>query len=160
MTQEGYLIKRTLKPEIVAAETEKAAAEGAEFRHEPEYYHPGGYEFADRDKPKSCRIGWYTLAAAYDALETHRLEAERQGMLGWHDWQRYDYRVVRLTITEEDPCFDGPWCCDRCGKAYTREEFENLYWYDGVRCEEPDPDKDDDDVRCGGIVTHIKKEEA
>jgi len=52
------------------------------------------------------------------------------------------------------------WRCELCGRVYTQAEIEELCWYDGLRCDEPDADQNEhDDVRCGGVVSLEKAQE-
>jgi hypothetical protein len=43
------------------------------------------------------------------------------------------------------------WQCEICNCIYSKKEVEKLDWYDGPRCNNPEPNTNE--YVCGGVVT-------
>jgi len=97
--QEGYLIRKALKPEHC-----KAGKLGEPFVDRgPDYLYPGeGYHtFKGCPPVHSVRMGWYTLAEAQEALAIAEDQAREHGYLD--TFEKFEHTIVKITVIEEAP---------------------------------------------------------
>lgn len=94
--QEGYVIRRALKPEHCKGTDDRPFVDRG-----PDYLHPGeGYSAMSylRTVP-SLRIGWLTMSEAQEALSREEDAATEHNYL--EAFNKFDHTIVKVTVIEE-----------------------------------------------------------
>ena len=93
----GFLVKRMIKPDVIAHRCREAKKMGYKYQSWPEYLHPDGWQAAGYDGPAdSVRMGWKTVKLAQLALAEYINRMAEFGL----STDEYNYSIVRIAITE------------------------------------------------------------